>query len=260
MGDEGAEGDIPGAEQWEALRQALCRQLPTVPQFHGLDHEDPERFITRCTEYFEALHIPDERRTRTASKGLKGAAETWFRACKEMDLDWDRLAELLRLRFNSRQIKSEIAAKLYGVQQGEKEPVGPFLQRKYMLFQRVRPTEDEATKVEALIGTIKPSIRRFLRSQEINDYAGLLTIALQLEADENDSRNKAKGNTTKMIPSETNNGKNKDRQQSSNPKCRFCPEYHWHRDCPVFQKRQSGNWRSTEATPALSAVNPEHRE
>ena len=48
--------------------------------------------------------------------------------------------------------------------QQEKELVGLFLQRKYLLAKRLRPNDTEEDFVSLILETIKPSIRKILRA------------------------------------------------------------------------------------------------
>lgn len=50
---------------------------PPLPTYHGGDHEDPNRFLTGCEEYFATAHTPRDSRTKIASSGLREEAERW---------------------------------------------------------------------------------------------------------------------------------------------------------------------------------------
>ncbi|KAL7295778.1 hypothetical protein TKK_0010829 [Trichogramma kaykai] len=130
----------PALQSWEAFSQVLFSIQPTLPEYTGLDYEDPE-------------------------KGLKGAAEKWWLCYKPMNLSFERFSELLRAQFDSQSIKSALVSKLYGTSQTEKESVGTFLQQKYMLYQRLISNEDEAAKIATMIEHLRPSVRKSLRSR-----------------------------------------------------------------------------------------------
>ncbi|CAB0042238.1 unnamed protein product, partial [Trichogramma brassicae] len=134
----------PAMQSWEAFTQALIAIRPPLPEYSGLDYEDPDRYLTKCQEYVTALQLPEGSRLAVLEKGLKGAAEKWWQCYKPMNLSFDRFSELLRAQFNSQSIKGALVARLYGTAQTDKENTGTFLQQKYMMYQRLRPTEDEA--------------------------------------------------------------------------------------------------------------------
>ncbi|KAL7291541.1 hypothetical protein TKK_0014797 [Trichogramma kaykai] len=124
----------PALVNWEAFARALVAHQPSLPEYHELDYEDPDQYLTKCEEYCTALQIPEGQRVAALQKGLKDAADKWWQCYKPMGLTYARFAELLRARFDGQSTKSSLVAKLYGTAQGEKENVGTFLQRKYMLY------------------------------------------------------------------------------------------------------------------------------
>lgn len=50
---------------------------PTMPEYHELDHEDPEKFLRKVEGYFNATATirGDFLKANTAEPGLKGEAE-----------------------------------------------------------------------------------------------------------------------------------------------------------------------------------------
>jgi hypothetical protein len=67
----------------EALVQVLSRLVaprstepPILPEFSGLEHEDPERFLEKCRERLAATH-PESWRDRVTT-WLRGNAESWW--------------------------------------------------------------------------------------------------------------------------------------------------------------------------------------
>ncbi|CAB0041647.1 unnamed protein product [Trichogramma brassicae] len=222
-----------------ALALELDSKSKEFPHFwDGLDYEDPDRYLTKCQEYVTALQIPDANKVSVLEKGLKGAAEKWWLCYKPMSLSFQRFSELLRTQFDSQSIKSALVSKLYGSSQTEKKSVGTFLQQKYMMYQRLRPNEEEAARIATMIELLRPSVRKGLRPHAINDFATLLTKSQELESDETAERNAA---TNKSRPKDSEQPKEKKKQL---PKCWHCPEYHYNNDCPTKNRPpKQENWR-----------------
>ncbi|KAL7296569.1 hypothetical protein TKK_0010000 [Trichogramma kaykai] len=242
----------PALQSWEAFSQALFSIQPTLPEYTGLDYEDPNRYLTKCQEYVTALQIPDANKVCVLEKGLKGAAEKWWLCYKPMSLPFERFSELLRAQFDSQSTKSALVSKLYGTSQTEKESVGTFLQQKYMLYQRLRPDEDEATKIATMIELLRPSVRKSLRPHTINDFATLLTKAQEVESDEAAEKN---ATTSKPKSKDSEQPKEKKKQL---PKCWHCEGYHYNRDCPTRKdKAPQENWRGGGTPPATSTQSPQ---
>ncbi|CAB0032257.1 unnamed protein product [Trichogramma brassicae] len=68
----------PAMRSWDAFSQALFGYQPTLPEYRGLDHEDPRQFLARCEEYIASYNLPEHQQVRTIEKGLKDSAENWF--------------------------------------------------------------------------------------------------------------------------------------------------------------------------------------
>ena len=260
------QGVPPALRNWEAFCHALYGYRPTLPEFHGRIHEDPARYLQRCEEYITAFQLPPSQRTKVIEKGLRGDAEKWWQTYKALDFEWPRYRELLTDRFNSRTVKSELTTSLYSKKQGEKESVGAFLQEKYLLFQRVQPNEPEEQKVQLLLNLIKPSLRKALRPMNIEDFASLMTKALQAEKDDNDEHQAKAPKTTPPSRDEKSGSSSKPssgkpaapNNEPYLPKCWHCPGRHYNRDCEVYKAQQKGrseNWRQASATPATGAAN-----
>ena len=59
--------------------QALFGHRPSLPEYQGRDHEDPESYLRRCQEYVKSLNVPASERVSILEKGLKGEPEKWWR-------------------------------------------------------------------------------------------------------------------------------------------------------------------------------------
>ena len=243
----GASAVYPAAlSSWESFSQALFGHRPSLPEFHGQDYEDPGKYLQRCLEYLHSLLTPEGEQVRTLEKGLKGEAEKWWHCYRSMSIGFEQYAELIRNRFDNPRVRNDLLAKLYGKKQGDREAVGSFLQQKYQLFNRLRPSEPESDRLDAMVNLLRPSIRRNLRAHQLYDFSDLLNKALACERDDEEEvehkpKPRRESEDKKGVP---------DRPREL-PQCWFCPGRHYNRDCPTRQTPNHaaapmGNWREPE--------------
>lgn len=162
-----------------------------------------------------------------------------------------------------------LSAQLYSRTQGEREPAAVFLEQKHLLARRLLPDASEQHLIALMIESLRGSLRKLLRTSTFQSVQDFIARTMQLEQDEADERqhyktvssanSSSQKNTTPATTSTSANTTSSEKNISSNsqrrserepPKCRFCPETHWHRDCPVKNATPSGNWRGTETTAA----------
>lgn len=63
------------APQWDTLSLAFLSQCPALPESHGCDFEDLQRYLTRCEEYIATYRLPEVEKAAITEGGLKGEAE-----------------------------------------------------------------------------------------------------------------------------------------------------------------------------------------
>ncbi|KAL7291238.1 hypothetical protein TKK_0014850 [Trichogramma kaykai] len=220
---------------FEELARALMTVRPALPTFSGLDHECPDKYLQKCTAYITATHLPESQQVSTLQEGLQGEAKKWWQNYQVMELDFASYQQLIKSRWSAANGKAGLLAKLYGERQGAKEPVAVFLQQKYLLFARLRPDETEADKVEAMIGLLRPGLRRMVKTYNVRNYATLFSTAIDVERDEEDERATTTRSTEKTLP-----------------RCWHCSGRHFNKDCPE-QKKKPENWRKAEDDAGPSA-------
>ncbi|KAL7304780.1 hypothetical protein TKK_0003006 [Trichogramma kaykai] len=220
---------------FEELARALMTVRPALPTFSGLDHECPDKYLQKCTAYITATHLPENQQVSTLQEGLQGEAKKWWQSYQVMELDFASYQQLIKSRWSAANGKAGLLAKLYGERQGAKEPVAVFLQQKYLLFARLRPDETEADKVEAMIGLLRPGLRRMVKTYNVRNYATLFSTAIDVERDEEDERATTIRSTEKTLP-----------------RCWHCSGRHFNKDCPE-QKKKPENWRKAEDDAGPSA-------
>ncbi|KAL7301925.1 hypothetical protein TKK_0005519 [Trichogramma kaykai] len=87
----------PTLQSWEAFSRTLFSIQLTLPEYSGLDYEDPDSYLTKCQEYVMALQIHDANKVSVLEKGFKGTAEKWWLCYKPMNISFERFSEILRV-------------------------------------------------------------------------------------------------------------------------------------------------------------------
>ena len=247
----------PNLDDWRYLLRALVSTNLELPEFAGRDHEDPEVFIRECITSFNVNRTEVHARVRLASRGLKENAAHWWAAYKNLNINWDKFCELLRNRYASQNVLMRLSAKLYGQPQSEKEGTGMFLEQRHLLARRLLPEAPEGKIIAVLLEALRGSIKKLLRSSNFDTVEDLISRAVQIEQDEFEERNANKRYAPPATPSSAqtqkpktsaptlaaSSGGNTNLAQSNAtrplPRCHFCPERHWNRDCPHNPRSQT---------------------
>lgn len=265
----------------QALAVSQTASLPP-PEFSGRPHECPDKFIQDMECYLQTRRIHPDAHVRTAIAQLHGDAAIWCRDIAAIELPFATLCSRLRQRYASDRVLARLAAELHNNEQALSEPAELFIRRKGCLARRLQPQIRERTLVETIVGTLHPRYRRVLRFQRFETLEELSDAARELEADFRaemrprstpPSENRARSNTAtteeaaakKTAPrvirdnintspprSDAARRDDKPTDRRPLPQCQFCPERHWHRNCPVAL---SGNERAAGPSErAVSAV------
>lgn len=246
-------GNMPPFD-WTALMRAIRAPALEPPHFSGNDHEDPEVFLRECETFFAQSNIEQSQWTRLAGKALREPASKWWETFKSLSLTWDKFREMLRQKYASNTNMMRLNAQLYSKKQVEKEPVTVFLQQKYLLALRLLPNAEEEVIVPILLESLRPAIRRVIRAASPRTFGELLDRAVEAELDEIEDQPRKE--TKKEDPRKSQVHQRlthpEDDRRRNAPPCHYCPEYHYHRDCPVFRAERRNalpqeNWRSSAA-------------
>lgn len=216
----------------EAVATLISRQssLPEArPSFAGLPSEDPEVYLRQVEDY--AARNPQPDLTKFAANQLKGAAAQWFRSYVELSLSWVQFRELLIRKYASAEVTANLLSKLYGQKQVANEPAEIFLRKKIELFRRLQPSVSEEEAVKILIELLTPALRPYLRMGSLASFEELLERASVIEGDLAQLKSSAP-------------------RREEPPKCRMCPGYHYHKDCPERRPPPPENWRRAEPATA----------
>lgn len=251
-----------GSEAERGLDQFVAALRSTLPPvitatFHGLKHEDPERYLRQLEQQLLDYRIRPEQWADYAVRQLRGEAATWAEKYTGLQIDWPEFCERFRHHFCGAQHHAELLAELYGQKQAS-ESAELFLLRKIKLLRRLAPGSEEAS-IPMLIQQLQPGIRPMLRVSPPTTLEELLQRAVTIEEDirENERwtrrvrsagdcpERRAESDQHHQASRSADTGrrytKEERRQSSQAPRCRYCPERHFHRDCPVRQAQQAGN-------------------
>ena len=233
-------------EEWRTIIRALRAPQPTLPTFTGSDHEDPHNFLQECEEHFAQTATEPSQWTRIAGKALIESAAKWFELYKTISLPWAKFKEVLIKKYSGTTTLMRLQTTLYSKKQSEKENTAIFLQQKYMLALRLRPEAPEEEIVAILLESLRPSIRRAIRASAPTSFTELFDRAVEAEADEVDDVPKKEVRKEEVKIKPTPEPVNYTAPTRRMPPCNYCPERHFHRDCPVFNSRiNQENWRAS---------------
>ena len=135
-----------------------------------------------------------------------------------------------------------------------------------MLARRLFPDAPEQQIVGILIESLRPSVKKLLRTSTFETVGDLALRTKQIEADELEERNAVRRNV--QIPASADKMQHKSTGPSaaaaaptkSSPRCHFCPGRHWNRDFPVnpINRQEQGNGSGATTNAAGAAPNNIH--
>jgi hypothetical protein len=230
----------------EALVQVLCRlvaprsiETPILPEFSGLEHEDPERFLEKCRERLAATD-PESWRDRVATR-LRGNAESWWSINRAILPTFPDLERGLIEKYGGLDKVVRLHAEFYGTRQAKEEPTETFLQKKKLLAGRILPTMTE----KVLVATCRTLLR-----DELVMYSAFASPQTLEELSRGAGTIERLLNQKKAVPPATTFTK-------SLPRCRYCPGTHFHADCPELRRNPgNGQGATTAAGPSRRTVGP----
>uniref|UniRef100_A0A1Y1K253 Retrotransposon gag domain-containing protein n=1 Tax=Photinus pyralis TaxID=7054 RepID=A0A1Y1K253_PHOPY len=212
----------------DALQNAQKTASPDLPTFSGDHLEDPTVFFSTLEQTIQTTD-PTEK-LKTAAAQLKGEAAKWWNSYEAFSPTYNDLKNYTREKYDSSKIRGKMQSEFFGREQGAESPQ-QFLQRKAQLAKRLKIPIGE--HLELLRDLLHPRIRvAFLTTTPTS------LLDLVRHAEEIENCNKALPRNNQPRPSPPTPA---DRPPNT-PKCHHCPEYHFHRDCPVLtRRRDQGN-------------------
>uniref|UniRef100_A0A1Y1LYD9 Retrotransposon gag domain-containing protein n=1 Tax=Photinus pyralis TaxID=7054 RepID=A0A1Y1LYD9_PHOPY len=204
-----------------ALRQLLPEQKD-LPTYSGDLLDDPKPFLQKIEE--TASTKGDLNLLQAATKSLTGDAAKWWITVEPFITDYTELKTQFLKKFDDRRQTGKLHAEFFAREQ-RTESCNTFLQRKVRIARGLNISmHDHLHLVRDLL---HPDIRCHLRCHMPETMLDLVQLATEIEEDVRSRSRPAAVDTTSNT------------QRPPNvPKCRYCPQYHFHRDCPVLANRQ----------------------
>ena len=234
---------------FRAFLRAIRAPARVLPSFSEHDHEDPLTFLREREEHFESTETEPSQWTHLAGKALEEPASKWWELFKNISVTWEKFKEILIQCYASAPVLMQLHKNLYSRKQGERENTAVFLQQRYLLARRLLPTTNEEGITTLLLESLRPSIRRAIRSAYPRNLENLFQRTLTAETDEAEDhprheKKKEESKPREAAPAAQTNTNQRAAQLSSNlPRCRFCPERHFHRNCPVLASQRNDDIR-----------------
>lgn len=238
-------------QQLLAGMQSLTAK-PTVdlPTFSGGLLEDPTRFLDALAD-LSPQDTPTDR-LLAAEKQLRGDAAAWWNAFTEVDRTYEDLKRMLLDKYDDIQVQAQLSAQYYGLKQTSREAVKDFLQMKAKLAKRLNLQPQD--HISLFIGMMLPEVRPLLRQPQPRTMLELIARAMTAEEDVREQAAAKKALPTPR-PKQAEASTPLERRP---PRCHFCPEFHFHRDCPIFTRRNPtpGNDQPTADASSSTAGRP----
>lgn len=214
-------------------REVTCDVPPYVrpiPDYDGT--QDPAIFLRQMEDYCNAARVPAEDISRVVLARFKGNVADWARAFGELGLEWPRLRSHILSRFKKQGGKDAARAELLTKKQTAHETTSAFLVRKQQLVEETGPLEDE---VYILSSLLRDPIQERMWQRRVASLGEMIEFAFELERTGRDRPPPVSTERPKPTPTTQPEG--------GPPQCRYCPERHWHRSCPVRARKAkpSGN-------------------
>ncbi|KAG5864482.1 hypothetical protein JTB14_004545 [Gonioctena quinquepunctata] len=171
-----------------------------LPNFSGLDTEDPIAFIDKMIYELRKCEIPND------ETQLRGEAQTWANNYSTISIRWEFFLNQLLSRYNNEEVLSRLTSKFFGKAQGSSERVDIFIAEKIALANRLMPN---------IVQLLLPSIKPYLRGVVIYDIEQLMLLASGIESDISTAR-PSTGNSGPMQRNIQNNSAARNMNTNSN--------------------------------------------
>lgn len=215
---------------------------PLAPTFSGRPDEDVDSFLTSMQEYLIASRVITNDWGRYAVKQLEGEAAKYYEPFVHMLENFATFCQRLRRRYDGPKVRADLTSKLFSEKQKAAENAEVFLALKERLLVKLFPNMGDAERVAVLTPLLHPELQPHVIASAPTTIPELTEVCTRLEA----VTPKTIAPTVLQRPVQLGAPRHTmtPAESSRSPKCRNCPGYHWHRDCP--DRQRPGNGRQAE--------------
>ncbi|KAK4872722.1 hypothetical protein RN001_014751 [Aquatica leii] len=216
-----------------------------LPIFSGDALEDPEEFFKALQTHFEERNINPEQQPKTTAEQLRDGAASWWKNYSVFEPTYKEMRQLVIQKYDNATIRAKMQAEFYTKEQ-KSESNSEFLNRKQRLAKRLKiPIQDCFSLIKELV---HPRFRPFIMDREPTSMMEFSIYLDELEPKVKSllSLSNRQYNAASSSPQPPST------QGSTLPQCRYCPERHFHRDCPILEARHApvpGNAPAAGAEP-----------
>lgn len=208
--------------------------------FSGLPYEDPIMFLDEWEQYFTAANVTSYNSTKVATKHLHGDASRWYQPYTNLQWEWNTFKSRFLSEYASSSTLARLTGDLYGRHQLLSESVSLFLEEKLRLASRLAPHLTEDAQIAMLTELLHPRFQRFIFAAAPTTVEALLHHARLTERTfREDAQQRTEKTTKPKQPAPKEDDRPQNRAERSVPWCYFCPERHFHRDCPIKNARDA---------------------
>lgn len=250
-------------EEMTKLLETFCKAVtPAAPpppkpeSFTGDVYQDPQVFLTQLETHLDSKQLTPQGTVRHIADLLGGEAATWFQHISEQVDSYDCFRRLFLERYCTDEREDTLHALLYGEEQKQQERAVPFILRKERLYRRLRLNWEDKRTVSLITRQLTPDYRIMLGPHPLASVEELRRACAEIDeyihGKFTEQRNESKKSFNKPfvrrnLP-DTSQPKRPARpiataapapgnSHTGPPSCQYCPERHWHRDCPVLRAR-----------------------
>lgn len=225
-----------------------------MPQFHGKDDDNPLEFITKFKSTLHTYNIPMDTWKAVMRNQLQQSARSWFDRNSTRFTSFEIFSDLFVQQYNNNTVQTRLKAQFYSNQQSFSESSVNFINAKLKAHRRLFPSQSENDAIEDLIQLLHPQVQVHLLQTPptIDDLLLKLEIidkARRVDGEKPKGFSKAENskpfsNTEQKstfhrsaaTSNEPNDHKISPSYPNFVPNCRYCPERHFHRDCPTLKR------------------------
>lgn len=235
-------------ESFSKAMEGFCKAMtpPTPPPpkpdlFSGDIFQEPEVFMNQLRVHIEAQKLTEEGTKNEIVQFLTGEAATWYANLRNQIDSFESFRELFTERYNSEERNDMLQSLLYGVSQKQNERAVEFILRKKKLCTRLNLNWEESRLINLIRRQLRPDYRIALGPHPLNSINELRKACIEID-------NYVHGDTTQVTQQNKSpvfvkpaapkwRREMPSRENGNIPKCHYCPERHFHRNCPVLRER-----------------------